>query len=296
MTERADLHEKSANSAYWLVTPAIDRTDTLQKIGNNWYRHLRNGSYVEYNNMGHQVATQSPGVFGDSTKSRRTVFHYTAGLLDKITLPVASGTALAYTLTTALDVNLNMTTLTIDPPSISGVSRETKVFNNPTTQRDSVIEADGHMVVFGYDTHGRVTTRIDRLQHATTFDYEPTGGTLADSKLTLTTGDPGTVVHAFCAGEAVGLPSLTGTATPCPIGPVDTGSVRTLYDGPRPDVADTTAFHINRFGEPNTIVDALGAVTRIVRDPTFALLADTIVDPAGHVVAATYNNRGLVVT
>ena len=103
-------------------------------------------------------------------------------------------------------------------------------------------------------------------------------------------------MHAFCAGEAVGLPSLTGTATPCPIGPVDTGSVRTLYDGPRPDVADTTAFHINRFGEPNTIVDALGAVTRIVRDPTFALLADTIVDPAGHVVAATYNNRGLVVT
>jgi hypothetical protein len=297
----ARMYQRQGTSTIWLATPVADRVDTLEQIGNNWYRHLRNGSYVEFDAGGHQVATQSLGPVRptvDSTLSRRTVFQYNATTmrLNAITLPVASGTRPAHSFTTTVDGGGNMQSLTIAPPANGAASRQTTVSYASATRTTTVTEADGNTVQFIADANGRITKRIDRLGRATTFDYEPTGGTLADSKLTLALNDVGTLVHAFCAGEAIGLPSITGTATPCPAGPVDTGSVRTLYDGPRPDVADTTAFHINQFGEPNKIVDALGGVTRIVRDAAFPLLADTVVDPVGHKIAVAYNNRALVAT
>ncbi len=298
----ARVYTNVASTNTWTVTPTLDRPDTLTFAPDSglWKRHLRNGAFVEFDNTGKHIMTQNIDSASATVAAHQTVFNYNpSSQLTTITLPVASGAGQSYTLSTTKDANGNMLTATITSPAKTGQPRIVALTSNiATNQNYTILDADSSTEVFPYDaTSGRITSRIDRLGHTTTFDYETRSGALAHTTDVLTTGDP-TVVHSFCAGEIVGMDTISGPTEACPTGPIDTALVRTLYNGPKLGDTDIVAFSINQFGAPTRILDPFATATIIDRlDTRFPLLATRVRRVHGSSTLSSdstiYNSRGL---
>jgi hypothetical protein len=94
------------------------------------------------------------------------------------------------------------------------------------------------------------------------------------------------LVTRFRPAEAQGLSDSSA---------VDTARVYTKLDGPRPasNAHDTTAFHLDRWGAPVRIRNALGQTTELARgEPRFPALATRVRTHTGRVTRAVYDARG----
>jgi RHS repeat-associated protein len=270
----------------WVVRPALDRPDTLTKQNGVYVRHLRNGARVEFDQMGQQTATVN-------SRGHRTTFGYVNGVLDSIALPVpAAAPPRVYKFSYAA----NPTRLSrVTAPSVPGQPPREVIITDTTgfaglAYLTGITDPDGQTTHFGW-TIVALTSRTDKSGHVTRFDFDGDNSSNAFIKATIEMGSPTTdIVHSFCPAEFASL--LT-----CALGPQDTANVRTLVDGPRSDVADTTAFYLTSFGAPRKIVNALGESTTIEReDARWAVLPTAVVDANDHRVEATYTDRGLVET
>ena len=68
----------------------------------------------------------------------------------------------------------------------------------------------------------------------------------------------------------------------------------TILDGPRTD-GDTTAIFVNRWGAPDSVVNALGQRTLLSRaNATFPALVTNVIAPGGFETRAFFNSRALI--
>ena len=166
------------------------------------------------------------------------------------------------------------------------VLRRTTGIVRDSARVTGIVDPDGTTVSFGYGgvLPNQVTSRTDGRGTVTSYAY-----------------DGGQAVRQVSTDMGVGQePIVTGfvsTATRGLVAAEDTAGAYSLLDGPRTDVADTTRFWLDRFGQPVRIADALDNETTIAReDSVFPLLATEVVSPLGFVSRATYDERGNVDT
>lgn len=265
----------------WAAAP-LEGPDTLQAVADGYIRWLRNKAYVHFTQQGLQDKTVNHQ--GDVTS-----FAYNAdGSLGSIQMPVPAGSAVAPTYRFTYGATYGVTSLLtqVDAPPVGSTPRPTRLqYQAQTNIVTTITDPDATTVGFTTDIgSGRVIARTGRLQDPATFDYDE-AGKLRRAALGMSRSAEADIVTTFCAAESRGVGS-------CTIG-VDTVGAHTYIDGPRTDVADTMKFSINRYGAPDTVVNALGHKTWLVRDAVFPLLVDTVTQPNGFRTAATYNSRGL---
>ncbi|HKS91028.1 MAG TPA: hypothetical protein VJQ83_03795, partial [Tepidiformaceae bacterium] len=282
----------------YTVVPTVDRIDTLKRITANstWQRRLRNGAYVEFDNSGRHIGTIDR--FGT-----RTSFTY-AGALSRITLPVpAGGTAPVYDFAYVNDGSGNPRALdSIVAPQRPNERRVTHFTHTGSWSIANISDPGVPAVGFKYSASGdTILARWNRNSDTTTFAYNEAGllkQVSLDMRRTEGSSAPA-IVSTFCPAESRSI----ATCTPQPSMPgLNTlhalSQAYAFFDGPRDDVADakdTTAFFVNRWGGPDSIVDALGRKTTIERgNVSFPMLATALVQPDGHRVEAVYTARGLL--
>ncbi|HSQ29669.1 MAG TPA: hypothetical protein VLN49_07465, partial [Gemmatimonadaceae bacterium] len=279
------LYTKQGSTNTFLVQPTVDRPDTLEQLtGGGYKRHLRNGAYVQFDGLLQHVATVN-------TAGHATQFFWSYSRLDSIALPTpnpADGPARrVYKFTYAAGV----LTSVVAPPGPSGPRMTILARSTQSGLNDLAVTDPGEPAVhYLSDAAGRITIRRNRMDDGTRFDYDSASSviTRVAIDLTRTSGSTDSIRTALCPGEASSLVS-------CAVTLVDPAKVRTLLDGPRSDVADTTGFYLTAFGAPRTVVDPLGNATTVERtDARWPLLATATVQANSHRVEATYTNRGLV--
>lgn len=281
----ARVYTQVGTSSIWTVTPALDRPDTLEMVtASLWRRRGRNKVWVELDGSGRHVATQN-------RTGQRTTFAWTDSTLDRISLPVPAGSpARDYVFTYNVDGTGKRTTLQkVTSPSANGFVPTTSFGYTGIWSLASVTDPDQSVVGFGYDASNNLVRRTNRRAYAAWFAYDEGGAVKTDS---LDMNAPGTsgappIVRHYCSAETASLSS-------CYSGAQALSSVHTELDGPRTDVADVTKFYVNRFGAPDSIVNALGGKTKLEYATTFPLLVKAIVMPNGFRTEATYTIRGLV--
>ncbi|HXD49531.1 MAG TPA: RHS repeat-associated core domain-containing protein, partial [Gemmatimonadaceae bacterium] len=276
------LYRRSAVDSVFLVQPALDRPDTLLRVSATQYRRLLpNGAYVQFDGFLRHVATVN-------SLGHRTRFVWDGVVstqLDSIVLPTPTASVRrAY----AFLYSGGLLTGVVAPPSPIGA----RVTSLARSGADLAIADPGLPPVhYLADGLGRVIVRTNRLGDGTRFDYDAASGTLRGVALDMARTGGDSIRTTFCAAEAASVAA-------CAAAPADPANVRTLVDGARTDVADTTAFYLTRFGAPARIVDALGHSRRLDReDSNWPMLVTRVTDARGHVVMATYDPaRGLVRT
>ncbi|MGH7676523.1 MAG: RHS repeat-associated core domain-containing protein [Gemmatimonadales bacterium] len=252
------------------AAPAVDRPDTVVFDFQTWgfERRLPHGVRVRFNSQGRHVATVN-------RLGHRTTFEY-VGLTDtlrRISLPpAAAGKTYEFAY---VDGVLS----TVTAPPVGAGPRVTQVYAS-AGRVDSIRDPDLTTVRFTYAPGGaRLMGRTDRLGTPLTFAFDP-GGRLASA--TLDMGAQPALVTMVRSLESFGFTTA-----------VDTARAYTRVDGPRTDVADTTAFWLDRFGAPRRIVNARGLQTLITRgDPRWPALPTELRAANGFVTRATYDARG----
>jgi RHS repeat-associated protein len=262
----------------YVVRPTIDRPDTLEKLpsGAGYKRNLRNGAFVSFDGVMRHIATVN-------TLGHATRFVWNASVssqLDSIVLPTPGGaTRRAY----ALVYTGGMLTAVTAPPGSNG----SRVVTLSRGNADLAITDPGLPPIhYLSDAAGRVVVRQNRLNDGTRYAYDTLASVLTRAAIDMSrngiTGD--SIRSSFCPAEAA-------TIAACASALVDPAAVRTLFDGPRDDVQDTTAFYLTRFGAPRLIIDALGHPTIVERSDTlWPGLATKVVDARGHAIAARYDS------
>jgi RHS repeat-associated protein len=250
------------------AAPSFDRPDTLKWDGTSYVRYVTHGLRVRFDATGKHIATVNR--LGDST-----VFTYNGDTLKTITLPPA-GSGLTYQFAYSGGY-----LLTVTPPP-AGQTPRTITLTASSGQVAAIRGPDTTHVGFSYDPGfaNRIVTRTDRRAFATNYVYDAAGRVRRDS-LYMGTG-PTPIVLQIRPLESLGF----GTA-------VDTAQAYARLDGPRVDVLDTTAFWLDRFGQPRRIVNALGFETVLTRgNGTYPALVTKVRYPNARVVTALYDARG----
>lgn len=285
----ARLYVKSAtNDSVYLAQTPVARPDTLRKVGTRWARHLRNGARVWF----------SASFRHDSTVNRQghlTVFNYSGSgpaRLTSIRLPTPSAGAPNRDFTFTWDTVASPILLnSFRVPAQAGSGTR-----NSNVQRDAhrriirILDATSDSVRFSYATspEHRLTRRINRLNDTTLYAYDAFGGV---REVTVRMRTDTAIVTAICAAETRSLVTCSDGSAARPLG---AARVNTFINGPRTDVLDYTQFFVNRFGAPDTVVNALGARTRAKRqNVSFPALVTELIDEAGLVTRSAYNSRGL---
>ncbi|MFL5616045.1 MAG: RHS repeat-associated core domain-containing protein [Gemmatimonadaceae bacterium] len=281
---------RQGSSNYWLVTPTVDRPDTLEQlVDGRWHRHLWNGAFVEFDASGNHVRTVN-------AVGHVTSFAYNGSItgnpLQIVTLPVPSGSATSrqYSFSYNVDGSGHATGLaSATAPAIGTTARTTTFGYTSTKWISSITDPDGHSQNYSYDAAHRLVARRNKLNDSTSFTYDE-GEAIKQVRIDLsrTNGAGQAIVTALCVSE-------TRSVASCASGPQPVSQVVTAIDGPRSDVADSSRFFVNRFGAPDTVVNAVGEITRVGRDDSrFPMLATSMVQPNGHQVYAYLNARALV--
>ena len=271
----------------WVAAP-LSRPDTIKLTGTGaderYVRFLPGGLEVRFDTSGMHLETVN-------RLGHKTRFEY-EGRLNVILLesperPVFPGWKFHYSDNTLDSVRaaeferINENTLREKP-----VLRRTTGIVRDGARVTGIVDPDGTTVGFGYDgaLPNQITSRTDKRGTVTSFAY-----------------DVGQAVRQVSTDMGLGQePIVTGfvsTATRGLVAAEDTAAAYSLLDGPRTDVADTTRFWLDRFGQPVRIADALDNETTIARDePTYPLLATEVVSPLDFISRATYDDRGNVDT
>lgn len=281
----ARVYTQVGSNSIWTVNPALDRPDTLEMVSANlWRRHGRNKVWVEFDSAGRHVATIN-------RTGQRTSFVWTGQTLDRISLPVPSGSpARDYVFAYNVDGSGARTTLhTIAAPSANGVLPVVAMTYLNTWWVSAITDPDSSGIGFGYDAANNLIRRTNRRGHNSWFAYDEAGALKTDSIDMTPTGGASAppIVRHYCAAE-------TGSLSSCASGAQALASTFTQLDGPRTDVSDVTSFFVNRFGAPDSIVNALGGRTKLEYSAAFPLLTKAVVMPNGFRTEATYTNRALV--
>ncbi len=264
---------------YQLVTtnvwagPNVDRPDTLKKVGTEYLRTLPHGVQVWFDATGKHVRTVN-------RLGHTTTFAYlgTTDTLISITLPPA-GSGKVYQF-----AYVNGKLQTVTAPPIGSTTRITTL-TDPAGQVTAIRDPDTYSVGFASDAGftNRIISRTDRRGNTTFYAFDA-GSKLTTDSLPLGTGQT-PIVQRIRPLESFGLATA-----------VDTAVATTRLDGPRVDVVDTTAFWLDRFGEPRRIRNALGHETILTRgDARWPALVTRVRYPNGRVDGAAYDGRGNVV-
>ncbi len=108
------------------------------------------------------------------------------------------------------------------------------------------------------------------------------GPTQGEGDLRLIPATPLPSPQLTSAAESQGLAGTGGSRL--------AAHVRTTVDGALIDVADVTTFHVNRYGAPTEVTNALGHRTQVYReDARFPALPTRVVHPNGSQATATYD-------
>jgi RHS repeat-associated protein len=269
---------RSAGSNVWFAA-ALDRPDTLKKVGTEYVRLLPAKAEVWFDVQGRHVRTVS------RLKHDTTWFHRNAstGKLDSITVAPASQ-ALRYKF--AYNATSGLLDSVIAPP-IGALRRATKLTKNGA-QVTAIRDPDTSSVSFAYDAAytNRVKSRTDRVGTVASYFFDAAGKVARDS-LDPALAQP-VIVTRVRPLESVGF---LGSAAR------DTADAYALIDGPRTDVGDSTMLWLDRFGAPRRVRNALGQETLLARgNATFPALVTRVQAANGRVTTATYDGRGHVAT
>ena len=255
------------DASTWVALP-YDRPDTLRLVSGEYVRTLPGRAEVHFDANGRHVRTINK-------LGHQTTLAWTGDQLTSITLPHG----LAYTFSyyscggqlsnvgapggryTALTTDCDGRLLTVTNPGLPAVS-------------------------FGYgDGTARIASRTDRRGYRTDYRYDAAFRLSAAKRWMNTAATGDSIVTRFRAQESQGLPATGGT--------LPQAQLYTRMDGPRLDVPDTTAFVIDRWGGPRTVIDALGHTTTLYREDTrWPGLVTRVTYPNGREVSATYDARG----
>lgn len=258
------------------VAPAGAYRDTISYESPVYKRRLRHGVEVHFDGFGRHVTTVN-------RVGHETGFAWGTGdSLVSIAVP-PSGTGGSYTVqydgTGKVDRLVDPGSRVLDLTLSSG-------------HLTSLLDPDNVSVAFGYDGAGRMTSRTNRKGHATRYEY---GNGLRVTKSHVPYGATGadTARTTYDAWDERGLFIGTGGSA---LVAIDSFQIRTKIDGPRTDVSDTAAFYVDRWGAPVRTVNAIGAVTQIVRsDAAKPALVTKVIAPNGRVDSLTWNARGNLV-
>jgi YD repeat-containing protein len=249
---------------------SVTYPDSIREAGAEFVRDLPDSVRVFFDAQGRHVRTQN-------RQRHVTTFGYDgSGRLTTITLPPAAS-PLSY----SLSYDAYGRIARIDAPGVPA-TRTTILAVDPATGRlTAITEPDGRVVRFSYGSDHKIASRTDRRGTVTDFQYDA-GGRVSQATVNLT---PGTITRTLQQAPSRGF---AGTSVPL-------DQVFTRLDGPR--AVNTRSFYLNRFGAPDSIIDALGQRTRLARgDARFLGLVTQLVTVTGHTVSATYDSRGRILT
>lgn len=274
----ARIYQPVGDGARWYA-PAAAYRDTIHLSGATFTRKLKHGVQVQYNACGMHTKTIA-------RTTQETTFGYSTGCgpvdnLTSVTVP-PSGTGGTYTV--AMDGNGKLDRIT-DP---AGRILEATVTSGNLTM---LTDPDNRSTSFGYPagTSGIMTSRTNRLGHASDITYTPSGtyykvATIAVPYGTGTT--PPKATTGFTPWQSFGLAvGPTGQVA------VDTGtSIYAKVFGPRVGVNDDATFLLDIWGAPSRITNALGAATQIKRKSTmYPALVTEVVYPNNRIVTMRYD-------
>jgi RHS repeat-associated protein len=250
-----------------------------------WRRYMPDSAFVEFDNLFRHVRTVN-------SLGWETRFGYagSTSLLTSITLPVKDTMAVSRIYTFAYDSSSGKPFLsTVTAPGSRVVTLDGVTGNKAHIA--AIIDPDGDSTRFHYVANGNlIDTLYNRLTDKTTFVYN-TGKKLQTATLDLsrTNGSGASLVHGFVAAETRSVHA--GNSTPQPV-----NKAYTRYDSPRTDISnDTTVFYVDRWGAPDTVVNALGGKTRVENgNSSFPALPTAQTDPTGYTQVSWYNARALV--
>jgi RHS repeat-associated protein len=277
----AKLYRK-VNATTW-AAPLGAYQDTLTLSGATYTRTLRHGTRVQFDTTGLHKATIS-------RTGQTTTFTWlqTANgpRLQSITVPPA-GQGLNYTFGWDGSGNLDY---------IRDPGNRTLDVSIAAGRMTPLVDPDGYQTELGWDADRRIVWRKNRRGFTTKYVYS--GGNANGSRITRVTYPIGlqpsdTAATVFEPWNDKGLATgATGQIA------VDTAQAYTRILGPRPNVADDASFWVDQWGAPTKVVDAIGAVTTVLRgDATVPSLVTQVVYPnaagtlPGRVVKMTYNGR-----
>lgn len=265
----------AAGTNIW-VAAALDRPDTLTRIGSRYYRRLPGGVTVQFNSAGQHDTTVN-------RLSHKTAFTYTSGRLTSIRLPLQGG---AQTYTFAYNGNLLA--------SITDPGQRVVTFGISSQRVDSIKGPDTIAVKFGYESPSsmRIGSRIDRRGTVTSYSYDA-AKKIWRVHINL---QPDSIRLGFQAIDALGL------ATATPKTAIDTANAYTSVFGERQFdtlphfIPQETRFWLNRFGAPRRIVNALGYETIIRHEEAqWAGVATDVQGPNGFLTKGRYDARGNII-
>lgn len=242
------------------------------------------------------LAREPDGVFRSRSGRARAIEMEVTPVGSSRTLKVADGTQYEFRpqgqLTAIVDVSGNRTTFNVTaqgfPQSITDAAGRTYQFqlvgSAPTIRISRMTDPAGRFVEFAYDANLRLTTYTDQGGGVTTLEYD------AANRISRRT-DPRLAVteyHYDSAGRTV-REVLPGGAEHL-FAYVTSGNTITETRHTDPN-GNVTTYRFNGLGYETEIVDALGRVSRIERDPINNLVRRRI-DPAGRATQYFYNVRG----
>jgi len=266
----ARVYSSVGGNLYTAANPT--RPDTLDGTGVDYVRRAPNGVRVHFS------ATTGKHISTINRLGHQTIFAYdqSCGRLSTITVPPGgSGSVYTFTYASPTDCATRLA-------SVTAPGDRTTNLTNPSGQVTAISDPDNRGVGFGYDPGfaNRMISRTDR-RGSTTFYAFDAGSRLTTDSLPLGTGQT-PIVQRIRPVESFGLATA-----------VDTAVATTRVDGPRVDVADTTAFWLDRFGAPRRLRNALGHETILTRgDARWPALVTRVRYPNGRVDGAAYDGRG----
>jgi RHS repeat-associated protein len=247
--------------------------DTIREVGGEYVRQLPDSVWVIFDAQGRHVRTRN-------RQGHLTTFAYDGnGRLQSLSVPPA-----ASPLTYQFAYGGNGRLQSVTAPGQS-TPRVTTMTVEPGTGRITAIQDPGtplRVVQFDYRGDGLLTSRINGRGVATTMQYD-TARRIRTTTLDMAGTTPN-IVRTVRNWQSVGWGGTTALAQ----------RLRTVLTGPR---GDTTSFVLNRYGAPDSIVDALAQVTSLLRsNSTLPGLVTDLTTPTGMTVTAGYDTRGRLLT
>ncbi|HYU10706.1 MAG TPA: RHS repeat-associated core domain-containing protein [Gemmatimonadales bacterium] len=250
--------------------PSVTYPDTIRESGSEFIRQLSDSVWVYFDALGHHIRTRN-------RQGHITNFAYDQVTSRLVSISVPPSDALSYTFSYQ-----NGKIATIVAPGVPTSRTATLTVNGTTGRLTNILEPDSRTVSFGYDTDNKISSRTDRHGTVTNFQYDA-GNHVSVATTNL---DVGAITRTLQQASSQGFPGAA----------VALNNVLTRLDGPLLPT-NTTSFYLNRFGAPDTIIDALNQRIWIVRgDARFLGLATQLTTLTGHTINAAYDERGRILT